>query len=126
MAAGDLLLAPHALVEPGRRGQPGGPGTGSRIRLNATFGQGLGRHDRQLRPRRMDRTVPGTLPIICGVSQLPIVGTPSQTCAFFISIVRGRRYRFASGSSGSSRTTGALPPEEPGRPVPRWRRIQLS
>lgn len=45
---------------------------------------------------RIDRTVPGTLPIICNVSQLPIVGTPSQTLRDLSIVHEGRRYHFAS------------------------------
>lgn len=45
---------------------------------------------------RADKTVPGTLPVICNVSQLPIVGTPSQTLRDISIVHEGRRYHFAS------------------------------
>lgn len=45
---------------------------------------------------RDDKTVPGTLPMVCNVSQLPIVGTPGKTLRD-ISIIHGdRKYHFAS------------------------------
>ena len=45
---------------------------------------------------REDRTVPGTLPMICNVSQLPIVGTPSRTLRDISIVHEGRRYHFGS------------------------------
>lgn len=45
---------------------------------------------------RMDKTVPNTLPMICNVSQLPIVGTPGATLRDVSVEFGGRTYHFAS------------------------------
>ncbi|MDA3624666.1 YHS domain-containing protein [Saccharopolyspora oryzae] len=45
---------------------------------------------------RTEQTIPSTLPVVCNVSQLPIVGTPSQTLRDISLVHEGRRYHFAS------------------------------
>src|SRR5262249_12776911 len=45
---------------------------------------------------RADKTVPGTLPMICNVSQLPIVGTPFKSLHDTTLEHEGRKYHFAS------------------------------
>ncbi len=45
---------------------------------------------------RPEKTVPGTLPMICNVSQLPIVGTPGVSLKDTSIVYEGRKYHFAS------------------------------
>lgn len=45
---------------------------------------------------RTEKTIPGTLPMICNVSQLPIVGTPGKTLRDTSLVYKGRHYHFAS------------------------------
>ncbi|NMO04115.1 YHS domain-containing protein [Gordonia sp. TBRC 11910] len=45
---------------------------------------------------REDKTVPGTLPMVCNVSQLPIVGTPGKTLRDISIVHDDRKYHFAS------------------------------
>ncbi len=45
---------------------------------------------------RFEKTVPGTLPIVCNVSQNPIVGTPNRTLRTHQLDYKGRRYQFGS------------------------------
>ncbi|MCC3314950.1 YHS domain-containing protein [Nocardia africana] len=45
---------------------------------------------------RNEKTIPGTLPITCNVSQLPIVGTPGRSLHDTTLVHEGRKYHFAS------------------------------
>jgi len=45
---------------------------------------------------RTDKTVPSTLPMVCNVSQLPIVGTPGKTLKDISVVHEGRKYHFGS------------------------------
>lgn len=45
---------------------------------------------------RVEKTVPGTLPIICNMSNIPIVGTPGRTLRDRTLVHEGRRYHFGS------------------------------
>lgn len=45
---------------------------------------------------RFEKTVPGTLPVICNLSQNPIVGTPNKTLKTHQLVYKGRKYQFGS------------------------------
>lgn len=63
---------------------------------NDTFGKCWDVIIENVRAGRMDKTVPGTLPVICNVSQNPIVGTPGKTLQDRQFVYNGRKYHFGS------------------------------
>ena len=49
-----------------------------------------------LKNGRGEKTVPGTLPVICNMSNIPIVGTPFKHLEDYPLVHKGRRYHFGS------------------------------
>lgn len=63
---------------------------------NDTFGKAWDVVIDNMKNNRFDRTVPGTLPVICNLSHLPCVGIPFQTTKIESLSYKGRTYHFGS------------------------------